>query len=96
MFELAKADNKDMSSSFYEIRNDVLVRRARDRISTVGLEVTQIVVPSALYDNMLRISHHLPTPGSFTCRYSEDLPPYVKAFILGWHAKVSSKPLPNL
>lgn len=48
LFELAKADNREMSSLFSEIRNDVLVRRAPDRISPVGLEVTHIVVPSAL------------------------------------------------
>ena len=48
LFTLAKAINQDKSSTFYEIRNDVLVRRNRDRISPVGLEVTQVVVPSTL------------------------------------------------
>ena len=53
LFDLAKTEHNEMSVSFYEVQNNVLVRRARDRITPVGLEVTQIVVPRQLHDKLL-------------------------------------------
>ena len=63
LLDLAKAEQKDTSVCYYEVRNDVFVRCARDRISPVDLEVTQMVVPYQLHDKLLQISHDLPTSG---------------------------------
>jgi len=46
LFELAKLKHATMDVIHFEIRSEVLVRCARDQLSPVGLEVTQIVVPS--------------------------------------------------
>ena len=89
LFALAKAGNQGKSSTLYEIRNDVLARRSRDRI--VGLEVTQVVVPSALFDKLLRISHALPTSGHIGAQKTFD-----RLARHGWHEEVSGTILPDL
>jgi len=71
-FELAKADHSNNSSSYFDLRNDVLIRRGKDRISPSGLEISQIVVPRQLHDKLLRVSHDIPTAGHLGVRKTYD------------------------
>ena len=71
-FELAKADHSNNSTSYFDLRNDVLIRRGKDRISPSGLEISQIVVPRQLHDKLLRVSHDIPTAGHLGVRKTYD------------------------
>jgi transposase InsO family protein len=71
-FELAKADHSNNSTSYFDLRNDVLIRRGKDRISPSGLETSQIVVPRQLHTKLLRVSHDIPTAGHLGVRKTYD------------------------
>ena len=72
LFELAKADHSNNPTSYYDLRNDVLIRCGKDRISPSGLETSQIVVPRQLHHKLLRVSHDIPTAGHLGVRKTYD------------------------
>ena len=63
LFSLAQIGHTNNDVSYFEIKNDVLVRHSRDRVVPVGLEVTQIVVPKQLNLKLLTVAHEYPTSG---------------------------------
>src|SRR5688572_22483292 len=63
LFELAKLDSSMREQSYYDVSNDVLVRHWRNKIVPDGIEVKQIVVPTALRNKLLQVAHDIPSSG---------------------------------
>src|SRR6218665_39459 len=59
-FDLVESpDGND--ENFFFVRNELLVRCARDRFRPASLEITQIVEPIVLRNKLLGLSHNLPS-----------------------------------
>ena len=54
-FDLVQSPDAN-DENFFVLRNEVLVRCARDQIRPAGLEITQIVVPIVLRNKLLGLS----------------------------------------
>src|SRR6218665_827797 len=54
-FDLVQSPDAN-DENFFVLKNEVLVRCARNRIRPVGLEITQIVVPIVLRNKLLGLS----------------------------------------
>src|SRR6218665_1590490 len=61
-----------MMRNFSVLRNEVLVRFARDRIRPAGLEITQILVPIVLRNKLLGLSHDLPSSAHLGVQKTKD------------------------
>ena len=62
-FYLAQIGQTNNAVNYFAIRNDVLVRHARDRVMPVDLEVTQIFVSKQSHGKLATVAHEYPTSG---------------------------------
>src|SRR6218665_2082352 len=60
-----------LAASYFAMRND-LVRHCRDRVTPVGLEVTQIVFPKQLQGKLLTVAHKYSTSGHLGAKKTLD------------------------
>src|SRR5688572_13624668 len=63
LFELAQSDPSMREQSYYDVSKDVLVRHWKNKIVPDGIEVKQIVVPTALRNKLLQVAHDIPSSG---------------------------------
>lgn len=63
LFDLVSAGHDTHERNLYEIRDEVLVRRWRNRNTPEGAELTQVIVPVPLRNQLLKVSHDIPASG---------------------------------
>jgi len=73
LFVLAEAEgNVGAGKGTYEVLNGVLVRHWCDKVTPQGMGITQIVAPTQVRQQLLKVSHDIPASGHLGTQKTTD------------------------